>query len=223
VARARNRKGRAIQLFVNGKRADDQYALFARVGRTISASEEAARLALAETSTQMIPVTEAAIARTYNVPGNRIAGRLRVRNTRTSITLYAFQRRIPLAEFGGQWGGRGTPGASAEVVRGQRRTYPSAFMAPGRIEGRKVDLIYQRVGPKREQKHGRYKGKKRQGIKHLWGPSVRDMIHGRIPDPITRGSGLRGPFLRAEITEQLADFHVTAVWKSLRRSLSRGD
>jgi hypothetical protein len=232
ATRARNRKQRVARVYVNGKRADDFHAMSDRIGRVVKASEDVPRKALASTRRRAVSFANRLVRESYNVRARDLSGRITTESTRTSLTVYAWRRKLPLINFGGRWGGPSSPGATVEVVRGQRVTLAGAFIRPSRARGEAQagNVIYKRVGVREVQKFGRYKGRVRESIAQLWGPSVHNMINGRIPNPIVRGHeaslqapGLReGPYLRGELTEQIADFHARETRRLLDVELKRG-
>ncbi len=92
------------------------------------------------------------------------------------ISIWASTRKFPLMDFGGRWrgparrkSGRFAPGASAEIVRGQRKTYDSAFIAT--IQGRRAIRV-------RSFDSGLQKRAGRGPVHMLRGPSPFEMLSG---------------------------------------------
>ena len=102
------------------------------------------------------------------VPKDRLAADLGGRTTESGVEIVGRRRGIGLINYAGEWGGRTSPGATAQVIRGERETIKGAFVAPlGNAR-----QIVKRVGPKVIATKGRYKGQKRQRIEVEYGPSV---------------------------------------------------
>jgi hypothetical protein len=108
------------------------------------------------------------LGETLNLKRSEIANRITVTSGSDRggdyVQLVASGRRIPLANFGAQWGGRSTPGATAQVFRDQaRRTYKSAFIrGDSKQVATRVDGGRGKVG--------------RAPLRGLFGPSVADML-----------------------------------------------
>lgn len=235
ATRSRNRQGRALLAYVNGKRADFTHGMADRVGRSVRAVESAARKTVASTRRRAGPIASRDIRAAYNLRAGDLRGRVIAESTRSSVSVYAHRRRIPLvdfserSDFAARWGGARTPGASVEIIRGQREVLPSTFIrrgggqGSGRLAGGGRLIVFQRWGHARTQQYGRYKGTVRQPIRALYGPSLHDMIHGRIPHPITRAPGWRsGPRLREKITEQVVGFAAAEYRRLLSVELGYG-
>lgn len=168
---------RVVRFYTNGKRADDAYGLSKHVGAIVKRTDAARKRAFASTARRAPVLAKAMMTAGFNVPAGEVTNKVHVYDTGDTLHVNASVRKFPLSLFGGQWGGPTSPGASASVRVGQSEVYPGAFMAAGRYMGRALDLIYRRVrGSRVVQKYGRYKGKVREKIQALRGPSPYDML-----------------------------------------------
>lgn len=114
-------------------------------------------------------LTEArrAMAQQFGVGVQAIGQRITAETDADSLTVYGTSGRLSLHLFGGRYGGRKTPGATAEIKRGGRRVYASAFTIDSRgktIYGRPLVASGRRAP--------------RQFVR-LHGPSVGSMFLGR--------------------------------------------
>jgi hypothetical protein len=204
---SRNKKQRVLTFFTGGKRGQQQSGLTDRLGRIVRTVDDAHRKALASTARRVSPLISREVRAVFNVRRDELTGKFNIRTTRSSITAYGSTRRIALSQFGAKWGGPQSAGARATVLRGQTRIYPGAFIAPGRLQGGKADLVYERTGVVKVQQQGRYKGVKRESIGHIWGPSPRDMAFGRIKDRVGNPLPSSDPGIRTRVIEELGAFH----------------
>jgi len=212
MARLRNRKGQALRFFTNGKRADDVYGLFDHVGRVVRRTEEAAKKARVSTSRRAESFAKEEIQKDFNIRSGLLSGKFRVVDSGDAIRLFASQRRVPLLEFGGRWGGRKTPGATAEIERGNRETFASSFIAT--VKGKRAVRVRKKVGDKRVR---------RGPLKMLYGPSPKDMVTGQRSDPETRNPEGRYPRdLRKRLIARLAAFHIAELRRLYEVESRRG-
>lgn len=120
------------------------------------------------------PAAKRVIRASYNVKARDLAGKFRVRTGSDTagefVALEASTKGIPLIDFGGRWRGRRTAGATAEVRRGQRKTYASAFIAT--FNGRKRLLARQLI------RGGGGRRDPRNKLRSLLGPSPFQMTEG---------------------------------------------
>lgn len=176
-----NVRGRQVVRFrITGSRVAEQFGLPDHVRGIVQRYAAAKTAAVDAVSAQAVRLATDRIVQTYTIDRARLDNRLRIANTPDTFRLLASSLRFPLALFGGVWGGAGTPGATASVLRGQGRTYAHAFIAPGRFRGAAIPLIYTRVrGAKVRMTYGRYKGQLRERIRNLRGPSPYAMLLGR--------------------------------------------
>lgn len=120
------------------------------------------------------PAAKRVIRSIYNVKLRDLGGKFQVRTGSDDegefIALSASTRGIPLINFGGRWGGRKTPGATASIQKGQSKVYQSAFIATIRGERKLVARQLLRGGGGR--RHPREK------LRTLLGPSPFQMLEG---------------------------------------------
>lgn len=180
-------KNRALTFYTSGRFGQSLEGLQDIAGQALSRFDTAVERAVIGLKRRASPAVSRAVRENYNIGRGHLADAFRIEEgTRRKngdlsgyIAIWASTRQLPLAYFGGRWGGRNTTGATAEIARGSRKTYTSAFMAPGRIRGKAQDLIYTRIkGRKTIQKYGRYKGRMRESIRAMRGPSPFEMLSG---------------------------------------------
>lgn len=91
------------------------------------------------------PAAKKAVRAVYNVRVKDLTGRFTVNTGQDQngefLALNASTRKLPLVGFGGRWGGRKTPGATADIQMGKRKVYASAFIA--RIGGQRRIVVRQ--------------------------------------------------------------------------------
>ncbi len=168
---------RVVKFFTNGRRADSAYGLSEQVGRIVRRTDVARRRAVVSTSRRAGPLAREVLASEYTIDTRHLAGKVKVYDTGDTLHVNASVRRFPLSLFDAHWGGRSTAGATVATRRGQSKTYAGAFIATGRYRGKRQPTVYTRVaGRKRVMQHGRYKGKLRETIRALRGPSTYDML-----------------------------------------------
>lgn len=195
---ASKRRDTSIRFYVNGKRAEDAYGLSRRVGNVVKRVDAAKKKAVASTVRKVSPYVKQAIAPVYSIAPSKLTDRVRVQVTPDTIRISASASKFSLVEFQGKWGGRASAGATASIVVGRQKTYAGAFISPGRLRGSDTKLIYARTGQKKVQKYGRYKGKNRESIRALRGPSTAGML-----SDTSHGEGVRPTVVRA-----LVDFYI---------------
>lgn len=204
---ARTHRNRVLKIRTAGKYANDQYGLAAQLQRAVKKADKAKIRAVAGLKRRALPAAKRLVTQNYGIPKSKIKDRVRVRTTPVTLSVDASQLRFALSEFGGKWGGPKTPGATAAVVRGERKTYQHAFIRPGRLRGSEAQLIYTRTGRYATQKHGRYAGKRREVIAVNRGPSTKDMLTGHRPDGVVVGADLRTPLGHELIDYYISELH----------------
>ena len=185
MARPPKHRNRALTFYVNGKTGKSLHGLTDVAGRVLSAFDTAVQRATVGLKRRAGPAVSRAVRENYGIKRTTLSGShmFRIdegaRKQGDYISIWASTRQLPLIDFGGRWSGPGSPGATAEIERGMRKTYTSAFIAPGRIRGQQGPVIYSRLkGKKAVQKYGRYKGQMREPIRVLRGPSPFEMVSG---------------------------------------------
>ncbi len=185
MARTKNRRNSAFKFYVNGKAAKSLHGLTDVAGGVLSAFDTAVQRATVGLKRRAGPAVSRAVRENYGLKRTTLSGSEMFRIEEGTLkkggylSIWASTRELPLIYFGGRWSGPGSPGATAEIERGMRKTYTSAFIAPGRIRGQERPVIYTRLkGKKAVQKHGRYKGQTREPIRVLRGPSPFEMVSG---------------------------------------------
>lgn len=100
-------------------------------------SEASIRLAdkraLSNVRRRFEPAAKRAVREVYNVRAGDLGGKFQIRTGVDGegeyLALHASPKKLPLILFGGRWGGRKTKGATAQIQRGRRKVYASAFIA----------------------------------------------------------------------------------------------
>ena len=188
ATRIRNRNS-AIKFYLNGRRARDLHGLTDLAGGLLDAYDTSVVRAATGLVRRAEPAAKRNIRAVYNVRAGALAGKFRIdeaakgrRGHRDDlISIWASTRDLPLMEFGGRWrgparrrNGRVAPGASAEIVRGKRKTYDSAFVAT--IAGRRAIRV-RSYDSSRGRRHGR------GPVRMLRGPSPFGMLSGIDYEP----------------------------------------
>lgn len=195
---------RVAKFYTNGKRAENAYGLATQVGRIVKRADAARMKAVTSTSRKATPLARKLLVENFGIKKSDLTGKITVYDTGDTLHVNASVRKFPLALFGARWGGHTTPGATAQVRRGQTTTYAGAFMATGRYLGKTQDLVYTRErGKKKRMTYGRYAGKVREPIHALRGPSTYDML-----TSIERASS-RGKSATGNYTRELRTFYVS--------------
>lgn len=198
--------------YTSGKRADNAYGLFDEVGRIVRRTDKAVGRARASTARRGVSFTRRAVLDQFNIRSGQLTGKLRVVTTGDTIRVFASERPISLIHFGGRWSGRKTTGATAEIERGKRETYPGAFIST--IQGRRAIRVRKKRGSKRVH---------RGPVQMLHGPSPREMVNGTRRDAETGSPVGRYPGNLREITTQrLADYYITELRRQYQVDLDRG-
>jgi hypothetical protein len=145
------------------------------------------------------------VAQVYNLTQARIAKDLIVRNTDAGVEVRGNRRTITFISYGWRKSAKGLRG---KILKGSApHVFTGSFNArglAGDVEGVN-SLAFYRHGEKRLMKKGRYKGKIREPIKSLHGPSVADALKDtRVGIPLKArimaraGKELRRRLLRLE-------------------------
>lgn len=134
--------------------------------------------AMASVKRRFEPVAKRVLRDRYNVTLGKLSGQFQVRTAREGqgevLELYAATRKVPLIAFGGRWRWRGRhgPGATAEILRTERKTYDSAFIAT--INGRR-EIWVRQFSATATTPSGR---DPRNKVRPLRGPSPLQMVKG---------------------------------------------
>lgn len=162
--------------------------------------DRASRRALVGVRRRFEPAAKRLIRASYNVKARDLGGKFRVRTYAEADSEYvgldASTKALPLIEFGARWGGLKTPGATAQVRRGGRKVYRSAFIAT--IGGKRHVLARQLMGD------GTGKRYPRNQLRRLTGPSPAQMVEG---DDNANAAAIAAEvtgFLRTELSRQIA-------------------
>lgn len=142
--------------------------------------EQAGSRTLAGARRRFEPAAKRVIRTTYNIKAGDLSGKFRVLTGLDTdgeyIALEANTKGVPLIRFGGRWGGRArlngrwAQAASAQVRRGGRKVYTSAFIAT--IGGTRRMVARQLV------RDGGGKRDPRNRLRTLTGPSPFQMLEG---------------------------------------------
>jgi len=223
MAALSHRRNSALKLFVNGRAADNLYGLSKRIGDRVSRYSQAAQRAQSSLARRVQPVAKREIRKVYGIKASTLNGRLALynglRRKGDYIALQASTRRLPLASFGGTWGGRSTPGATASVLVGQRKTYTSAFVARVGWRGAsggslKDDTASTAIYVRQLQPTGRRVG--RGPLRRLYGPSVFEMLS---PGTHANQAALR---VRGAVLSELETYYVGELARQIALELRHG-
>jgi hypothetical protein len=208
VARRPSRKNNALTFFVNGRRAKSLHGITDAAGDVLSRYDVAVTRAVVGLKRRASPAASRAVRAHYGVRAGALTGRFKTEDmTRgrgadkdDAISLWASTRRLPLLDFGGRWSGRRSPGATAEIERGRRTTYDSAFRAT--VLGKDAIRV-------REFESSRGRRAPRGPLQMLRGPSPFEMVSnvsGTRPSARVRESVLAEltTFYIAELRRQFA-------------------
>jgi hypothetical protein len=212
MPRLRNKKSQALRFFTNGKRADDAFGLSTLVGQLVRRTDTATKRAVATTARRLEPIAKRTVVTRYNIAATKLQGKFSVTTTGDSIRLFASERRVPVIQFGGRWGGINTPGATAQIERGgPQQVFAGAFIST--VKG--LQSIRERTirGGKRAP---------RGPLILLRGPSPRDMVTGSRKDQ--RGnliSRLPEP-PGVAIVNQLREIYITELQRQIALGVRRG-
>lgn len=208
-----NRRNSGFSITYNGQRANSLYGLAERVGRAVSRFGTAEQKAKAGLRRRMEPAAAREIRKLINVPrralGNSMRVQERISRNGDALSLWASAREIPLIEFSGRWGGRKTPGATAQVFRGQVDTYNGAFIAT--IQGRRAIRVRTYAGAGKRVARG--------PVRMLYGPSPLYML--RPTDPPGRLSSA-ALIISRNVTTELRDFYIAELRRLYRLDIGRG-
>ncbi len=153
------------------------------------------------------PAAKKAIRAVYNVRARDLTGRFTVNSGRDQngeyLTLNASVKKLPLIGFGGRWGGRKTPGATADIQTGKRKVYASAFIA--RIGGQRRMVVRQfsRDATAPSGRDGRRK------LRTLTGASAFQMVMGE------------GQVIAAKLARQMNEYRSSELIRQLKLARKR--
>ncbi|MEF3081862.1 hypothetical protein V3391_06500 [Luteimonas sp. SMYT11W] len=184
-----SRRNSALKFYLNGRAARDLHGLTDLAGNLLDAYDVSVIRARAGLFRRAEPAAKRNVRAIYNVRASALADRFRIeegvrgkgRDSEELISIWASTRQLGLIEFGGRWrgparrkNGRLVAGASAEIVRGKRKTYDSAFIAT--IKGREAIRV---------RSFDRARGRRfgRGPVRMLRGPSPFEMLSGVGHEP----------------------------------------
>lgn len=158
-------------------KADNRAAIARMAARLEGVSESAlqkqAARAMVSVRRKAQPVAKRIVRQVYGVQAGAISDAFdAVSGTEGGQAYVALRARVApvsLIRFGGRWSKRGT-GATAEIVRGERKTYASAFISVMPNGGRH---IFARAP------QGNGKRAPRLPLRRLHGPSAYQMVQGK--------------------------------------------
>lgn len=163
-----------------GNRAAIQRLTSALEGYSPRQLEQAGSRTLAGARRRFEPAAKRVIRGSYSVKPSELSGKFRVLTGADTdgefIALQADTRATPLIQFGGRWGGRAringrwAQAASAQIRRGGRKIYLSAFIAT--INGTRRMVVRQLL------RDGGGKRDPRNRLRSLTGPSPYQMLEG---------------------------------------------
>lgn len=108
---------------------------------------------------------KAEIRRLYAIPARKLSGVLSTRRSSDAVELVGSGQGMSLVTFGGQYGGRSTPGATVRVTQSRGRAVVLGSFIP-----KSIPQIFEREKLPSGARVGRYP------IKKLWGPSGAQML-----------------------------------------------
>jgi len=202
-------RSQAAKLTVNGKAPTGANALGRRVAERLARYSTAAGRTKASLARRVQPTGKREIRSVYNLKASALNTSMKLDSGRSAdgaIVLRASTRRLPLIVFSGAWSGRTSPGATASILLGQRKTYTSAFIASA--HGQRAVFVRERSASGRRPS--------RAPLRKLYGPSVFDML---AVSPNTDSPANR---VRDRVISQLESFYVTELARQIRLDLTRG-
>jgi len=138
------------------------------------ATAKAEARAVGRVSTTIVNNQSRAVVQRLNLKVSRVKEAVRIAVKPTAeqprVVIEIKRRPVGLIEYGGQWRGRKSEGASAIVLKGSgRSTLGGTFIAAGLKSNRQ---IFERTGKFKVASQGRYAGERRETLKAFYGPSV---------------------------------------------------
>lgn len=131
-----SRRNTALKYYVSGRLAKDLHGLTDLAGGVLDAFDAAVIRARVGLARRAEPAAKRNVRAVYGVKAGALAKKFRIdqgtrgkRDSSELISIWASSRGISLIEFNGVWRGRKSAGAVAQIVRGQSKTYGSAFIA----------------------------------------------------------------------------------------------
>ena len=198
-------QGRVVKIFINGQRANNQYALADHVGTIVRRVDRVSRRAAASTSRKASPMAKALITKTYSIRPGKLTNKVKTRISGQTLHVSASVRRFPVIDFAGRWAGRRSPGAVASVLIGKAVTYAGAFMAT--IQGLRSIRTRQKRGAKRVP---------RGPVQIVRGPSTFQMITGIETDQAGNVIGHVNHNIRDKLHLQLIAYYVSELKRLYR-------
>lgn len=192
--------GRRARTFVRAYNSEAMARVRAQLeGFSEENLERAARRAGVGVVRRAQPIAKRDIRERYGVKSSQLNGTVKAtqandRRHRPYIGIWASSRQISLIHFGGRWRKK-SPGATAAIHAGERKTYQSAFIAT--IEGRKAIRVRARTAGPGSKRHGR------GPLRMLRGPSPFEMLLGENMRNGDKVAGKLLEFYSTEIKRQL--------------------
>lgn len=159
--------------------------------------ERAARRAFVSVRRKAPPVAKRVVRETYNVDASALSGAFDATQgsdgTGTFVALRASVAPVSLIRFGGRWR-RNSPGATAEILRGGRKVYTSAFITTLRNGSRHI--MARKLLPSGQRTP-------RLPLQRLHGPSAYQMVQGRGDANARRIAGELSEFAISETMRQI--------------------
>lgn len=160
--------------------------------------ERAARRALVSVRRKAQPVAKRVVRETYAVEASALSSAFDATQSSdgegTFVALRASVAPVSLIRFGGRWR-RNSAGATAEILRGERKAYTSAFITILRNGSRHIMARKLLPGGKRTP---------RLPLQRLHGPSPYQMVQGRGENNARRIAGELSRFAISETLRQIA-------------------
>ncbi|MGH8039178.1 MAG: hypothetical protein ACREPD_15670 [Stenotrophomonas sp.] len=147
------------------------------------------------------PAAMKAVREVYTVRAGYLKGRFTVRSGQDDggeyLSLNASTGKLALIGFGGRWGGRKTPGATAGIQVGKRKVYASAFIAKIGGQRRMVVRQFSRDATAPSGRDGRRK------LRTLTGASAFQMVMGQGEVVATQLARQMNEYRSNELVRQL--------------------
>lgn len=145
-----------------------------RVADTAREADKAVSRATATLRRRLPVEARRDIQEEYNLPAGRIRRGLTSRTIDGGVELTGSARGVGAIEFGGRWRGRKSDGATYMIRHGgDNSPLPGSFIAT-LLNGNRQ--IVERKGPKQRMTKGVNKGRMKQPLQVVYGPSVAQML-----------------------------------------------
>ena len=158
-----------------------------------TASQRVITRSIATLRRRMATETRRFVSDEYGISTRELGQRITTDSTVDTVTVYGTTPRIPLIKFNGHYSGRRSVGATAEIIRGQVKTYSGAFFSKG-----KKNIVARGINKATGKRYGRLP------IVVLHGPTPESMVLGggsvvTSATPAARVAAIAGEIFAAEV------------------------